>query len=891
MRIAVESFRGEAPRLTPRALPDNAAQVAINTRLQSGDLETWRGFLETKNLQNSAATIYLLNGEWLSWESDVDVARGPIPGDTTYRTYLTGPDEYTEPRFTTFALATTGSEPFPVATRPLGVPGPVSEPTLVVGVDATPTTYSIDALDEGDAFETNWVASATNLGIGGTFAIAEQTSGDGNPSPCYRLTYNEIHSAGQEPHMVRNFSIGAAAVVHATVDVMFAGDTSQRTAGFLVACSADGVGVMAWFENGSLQIRNATQFSPYTAAVVDTVAASLAAGVWHTLDVTVLANADGTQTVTARAFTGSAQVATVTATAVFTLGDYCALTAASSSDAGLFATQFDNIHVQASGSNGFTPVDIATSYVYTFVNDLGEESAPSLPSSTIKRPDGVSVAVTTATLIPSGISSTYGITTKRIYRAATGNTGTVFRFVAEIALETEIYEDVLTDAQLGEVLESDEFDLPPDDLRGLIALPNGVLAGFSKNQLCLSAQNRPHAWPVGNRYTTDTDIVGIANIDTTVVIGTESYVYTASGNDPAAYSMSAPGAAQACMAKRSMKYVNEQVGVAFASPDGLMASLGPTSVRNMTEGVFTRRQWQDLQPETIRAVVYDDIYVFAFGDMNSGSGGVYMLDLKPTGFGLVRIDSLPIALFADPLTDKLYFAQADAVTQTVLFLFHMTETVTGEGAAEFTGATSASDQTDATWTADGAGWVLLGSGPTAKFGLFWLGASNGQSVTWLRDVVQADPVVPDTVAIGSSTALTMEAWVYRATGASGTFEARVGAAYPDYFVLKADEFGTYAQMWGASIFLSAAVIPADQWVHIRLTYFGDVLRLFIGGVLEQSSASTPGLLASIDPISTMQITTENFGSGGFLCDEVYAFLDTSASSTNFTPPVAPWSNP
>ena len=151
-KITIDSFRGEAPRLTPRALPPNAAQVAINARLQSGDLESWRGMLETASLANDAQTIYLLNDAWLSWESDVDVARGPVAGDTTYRVYLTGPDEYDQPRFTNYALATTGSAPYPVATRPLGVPGPVSEPTLVVGVDTTPTTYSIDVLDEGDAF-------------------------------------------------------------------------------------------------------------------------------------------------------------------------------------------------------------------------------------------------------------------------------------------------------------------------------------------------------------------------------------------------------------------------------------------------------------------------------------------------------------------------------------------------------------------------------------------------------------------------------------------------------------------------------------------------------------------------------------------------------------------
>ena len=83
MRLAIDSFRGEAPRLTPRELPPNGAQVAINAKLVSGDLEAWRQFVQEKVLANGAPvrTIFLLNGVWLSWEEEVDVARGVIRGD------------------------------------------------------------------------------------------------------------------------------------------------------------------------------------------------------------------------------------------------------------------------------------------------------------------------------------------------------------------------------------------------------------------------------------------------------------------------------------------------------------------------------------------------------------------------------------------------------------------------------------------------------------------------------------------------------------------------------------------------------------------------------------------------------------------------------------------
>ena len=92
MRIDIPSFRGMAPRTAPRNLPANAAQSAINARVLSGDLEAWAQFLAVTELGQAALSIYLLNDVWLSWTVDVDVARGLIPGDTTYRVYLTGPE-------------------------------------------------------------------------------------------------------------------------------------------------------------------------------------------------------------------------------------------------------------------------------------------------------------------------------------------------------------------------------------------------------------------------------------------------------------------------------------------------------------------------------------------------------------------------------------------------------------------------------------------------------------------------------------------------------------------------------------------------------------------------------------------------------------------------------
>jgi len=161
VKIAIDSFRGEVPRITPRGLPPNAAQEATNCRLQTGDLESWRQFALTKTLAQTTTpvqTIYLLKDKWLSWNDQVDVARGVIQ-DNDWRTYLTCPDLYDEPRFTTYALATTGAEPFPVVTRPIGVPAPGSRPTVVLSSAATPDPTVFNILvddDHGDLLETAW---------------------------------------------------------------------------------------------------------------------------------------------------------------------------------------------------------------------------------------------------------------------------------------------------------------------------------------------------------------------------------------------------------------------------------------------------------------------------------------------------------------------------------------------------------------------------------------------------------------------------------------------------------------------------------------------------------------------------------------------------------------
>ena len=635
-------------------LPDNAAQIAENTRLYTGILEAFRQFSLTHHLAlpGPVKTISLMASQfWLEWDQVVDVARGTVPGDTTFRTYLTGLDV---PRFTNLALATTGPEPYPVETRILGVPPPDTTPTLVIGIDPTPTTFSIDVLDEGDMLSSAWSTSTTRTGS--TKAIVAQSGTVGNPLPSYQVTYDENHNPGEEAFLFRNFGVGNSSVLQGKTQFSVRTDLTHVQGVLILAATAAGAGCSIVYDQGVLSIGKTTQWSAifYVATLASVNTIVLTANLWYTLQGHVVLNPDGTKTVTGYLIgtDGVTVLAQVTATNLFSDGDFCGMANGSPDDGSpQYDTYYDNIHIQASGSLGVTITDVATSYVYTFVNDLGEESAPSLPSNTVLRPDGVSVTITTPTGEPTGVSGDYFITTKRIYRAATGSTGTAFRFVAEIPLSQATYVDTLHDTELGEVLQSDIWALPPPDLEGILALPNGVMVGFRQNELCFSAQNQPHAWPVEYRLSTDTKIVGIGNIDTTVVIGTQSFLYVASGNDPASYSMSKFEVPHAASSKRSFAYITG-LGVVFSGPQGLMVVRGIGQATNLTENVFTLDQWQALDPTSIFSVAHNDIY-FMFWE-SASDRGCYAVDLRPSGFGVVRMAFHASAAYVDPIEDKLY---------------------------------------------------------------------------------------------------------------------------------------------------------------------------------------------------------------------------------------------
>jgi hypothetical protein len=247
-------------------------------------------------------------------------------------------------------------------------------------------------------------------------------------------------------------------------------------------------------------------------------------------------------------------------------------------------------------------------YVYTFVNVFGavqEESAPS-PAST------VTVSSSSASVTLSGFSAPpaghYNYQFINIYRTVVGSAAGVvsFQFVGQVPIGTTSVADILTVTQLGQTLPSTFYTPPPAGLTGLVEMPNGMLAGFVGNQVWFCEPFHPHAWPVTYMQTVEYPVVGLGVFGNSLFVGTQKNPYLITGTTPSAVSIEKLPIIQACVSKRSI--VSDQWGVVYASPNGLLA-VGPGVQDIVTQSLFTRDEWQAINPSTLIGVLYNNMYI------------------------------------------------------------------------------------------------------------------------------------------------------------------------------------------------------------------------------------------------------------------------------------------
>jgi hypothetical protein len=284
------------------------------------------------------------------------------------------------------------------------------------------------------------------------------------------------------------------------------------------------------------------------------------------------------------------------------------------------------------GGAGTIPAETRL-YVFTYVDEFGQESQPSPVSNLLTIRDDE-----TARIVFPAFAATPGyaaVTKRRLYRTVPGQTQTSFFFVADLPVATTTFDDDASSKviALNNTMESATWATPPDTLAGMVVLPNGFLAGFSGRDLLFSEAFRPHAWPVEYTLSVDDDIVGLAVFDTNVVVLTTGVPYMASGVNPEAMSLVKVGPTNACVARRSI--VAMPGAVLYASEDGINAiTVGGNNL--LTRDLIGRDEWRiDYKPEKLLAARDGDARYVGFFSPDRG----FMLDFKEVELGITFIST------------------------------------------------------------------------------------------------------------------------------------------------------------------------------------------------------------------------------------------------------------
>jgi hypothetical protein len=290
-------------------------------------------------------------------------------------------------------------------------------------------------------------------------------------------------------------------------------------------------------------------------------------------------------------------------------------------------------------------------YVVTMVDKYGAEGAPSAASNEVEWRVGETATVT----LPGAPSGNRVFTAKNIYRTNTGTGGTEFQFVAQVTPATTNWVDNVASDYLGEVLTTEDFDLPDSNMRGLVTLPNGYHAGFFGNTLCFSEPGFPHAWPVKYRQAIKAaTIVGLGVYGDTVVVMTDAKPYLAVGTHPQSTALLEMEVAQGCLSKRGI--VNTGYGVLYPGPDGAIL-VDQNGARNVTQGLFTRAQWQALTPSSFLGAVAEGLVMY------TATGGVFLFNPQAPELGIVDWGAaFPQAVYYDEDEDTLYGVQTASST-------------------------------------------------------------------------------------------------------------------------------------------------------------------------------------------------------------------------------------
>lgn len=312
-----------------------------------------------------------------------------------------------------------------------------------------------------------------------------------------------------------------------------------------------------------------------------------------------------------------------------------------------FSTKIDSVdaggYTRPTGAeSGWEPNKVYSTYIVTQVSDYGEESKPCDPSNVFHRwePDNRSSAATIN--LGTDLFNTPEIASINLYRSDGGGS---FGFVGSMAREDYEYQiaeggaidgaayfvDQVYSGELGEPNISADWDKPDPKMKALTNVGQGLLAGYFDSTVCFCEPYYPHAWPIEYQYNladdkTRVEVRGIVSTSGFILVTTNAKPVLMYGSDPAAMSQQVVDIEAPNLARRGLVDMGDYA--LYPTHEGLMM-VASGATRIVTKGVFSKDQWQALNPASFVAFRYHEDYLCFHGDrafIYSADSGYFPID-------------------------------------------------------------------------------------------------------------------------------------------------------------------------------------------------------------------------------------------------------------------------
>lgn len=683
--LKITNFLGTMPKISPELLPANGAQIATNCKLYSGDLIPYPSPVVTDSTERGSATtktLYALRNpstgalRWLSWTTNVDIVSLPDVVTDDQRFYYTGDGV---PKVSNYTLATTGSEPFPVASYDLGLPLPTTKVTATKSAYAekTITTISRDSSNivtvttsANHNLRTGNVVNITGYGeLAGTYSQASNiitvtitnhglTTGDivdinitsgGATSNAYTINVVDANTFTAYT-FDSGVEVGSCSI--SGVDLNATGVTITKTGNTTFTYFSTGPTVTSTATTGRVNLAGSQELRTYVYTWItpwdeESIASDPSAEVYiiegEEATITNLPTAKPTGSNFVRGVNLYRTISTTSGAQYFKLNTLWfptrVVTVSRTSNVSTVTTEFPhNLYVGArfritgSTPTGGAPAgdfNIANGVVTAITSDYVFSYAQTAADRTSQDDSG-------ATMFHD-VSQTPGTSTAQYW----GDGSYTFT-------DNFDYSLLLTP------LITDEYDAPPANLQGLKLFNNGMLVGFVGKTLYISEPRKPYAWPIKYSRTVEHNIVGLETLSGRLLVMTDAWPYIVDGSTPDTLSFIRMDVLYPCLNSRSI--VNMGYGVVYSTNDGLAVYSGG-GLALATKQVHSQDTWYTaVDPASVRAVFYGDAY-FASYEKNAVSKGL-ILQLEDKNTFFVDTTYAFSAAWYDSLTGRLYYTQA-----------------------------------------------------------------------------------------------------------------------------------------------------------------------------------------------------------------------------------------